>query len=199
MLSEEELNELSQQFNNRLEVVMPGKDRARSWYTLFKEIDNIDDESGLITYDELYKVVRTKLKIRRADLADIRVKALWCSLDSNASDHIGAVEMARFMRRAGPGTLQKGLLEKRQALVRQKTTMMRSEAEKKTAVEVKDQKLVSQMSTPDMRKQIAANGVSEPDDDQITAYAHQFTAKLAEVFPDKDRSTAWFGLFDTDS
>ena len=70
---------------------------------------------------------------------------------------------------------------------------------KDTAVEVKDQKLVSQMSTPDMRKQIAANGVSEPDDDQITAYAHQFTAKLAEVFPDKDRSTAWFGLFDTDS
>ena len=49
--SEDELNRLSAQFNGRLEVVMPGKDRARSWYILFKEID--DDESGLITFDEL--------------------------------------------------------------------------------------------------------------------------------------------------
>lgn len=54
--SDDELDELSRQFNARLEVVMPGKDRARSWYTLFKEID--DDESGLITYDELIKVSR---------------------------------------------------------------------------------------------------------------------------------------------
>ena len=54
--SEDELDEMSHQFNARLEVVMPGKDRARSWYTLFKEID--DDESGLITYDELIKVSR---------------------------------------------------------------------------------------------------------------------------------------------
>lgn len=126
------------------------------------------------------------------------MKALWCVLDTDSSDHIGAVEMARFMRRAGPGTLQKGLLEKRQMLVRQKTTVMRSEAEKKTAVEIKDEKLVSQVSSKDMRKMLQEAGVSEPDDDTITRYAHQFTDKLTEVYPDKDRSSAWFGLFDTD-
>ena len=44
-----------------------------------------------------------------------------------------------------------------------------------------------------------SDSVARPARPGDGAYAHQFTAKLAEVFPDKDRSTAWFGLFDTDS
>ena len=46
--------------------------------------------------------MRKKLKIRRADLTDENLKGLWCALDADDSDHIGAVEMSRFMRRSGP-------------------------------------------------------------------------------------------------
>ena len=46
MLSEEELDAISLQFNEELEVVMPGKDRARSWFLLFKELDDDLTRSG---------------------------------------------------------------------------------------------------------------------------------------------------------
>lgn len=94
--TDEEVTELSRQFNGRLAEAMRGK--TGTWYTLFKEVD--DDASGLITYDEMRTVVRKKLKMTKKDLSEQKLQALWCALDEDGSDHIAAVEFGRFMKRA---------------------------------------------------------------------------------------------------
>jgi len=93
---EEEQTALSAKLNARLAHMLPGKDRARSWLTLFKEIDV--DGSGLITYDELVSVIRTKLKVPRADLAEVRIKSLWIALDADSGGQITSAEFGRFMQ-----------------------------------------------------------------------------------------------------
>ena len=90
-MDEEQQKELSVTFNKRLEYMLPGKERARSWLTLFKEVDV--DGSGLITYDELSTVVREKLKISKGNLSEVDVKALWCSLDTNKMGQIDQAEV----------------------------------------------------------------------------------------------------------
>lgn len=97
-MNEEEQKEISVRFNGRLEYMLPGRERARSWLTLFKEVDV--DGSGLITYDELVMVVREKLKITKTDLTSVQVKALWCALDADGGGQLSQAEFGRFMQLA---------------------------------------------------------------------------------------------------
>ena len=41
-----------------------------------------EDDSGFITYDELRAIVRGKLKVKKKDLSDDALKALFCALDA---------------------------------------------------------------------------------------------------------------------
>jgi hypothetical protein len=46
-----------------------------------------DDDSGLITYDEILAVTRKQMKLKKAELSDEKVKNLWCALDAECAVH----------------------------------------------------------------------------------------------------------------
>ena len=83
-LEEEELQAVSLIFNLELEHMFPGHDRNRSWISMF---DRIDQDFGMITYDELQYMIRGQLHIGPAGLADDILKGLWCT-DADESDFI---------------------------------------------------------------------------------------------------------------
>ena len=55
-----------------------------------KQVD--DDDSGLITFDELLVVARSKMKISKSDVSDHMMKALWCVLDDDNNNNLDFVE-----------------------------------------------------------------------------------------------------------
>ena len=69
-----EVWDLSLKFNEHLDAMPDG--RQRGWIALFKEMDN--DDSGVLTYDEIHALARKKLKLSAKDLPDDTIKALWC-------------------------------------------------------------------------------------------------------------------------
>ena len=70
--------------------LVPGKDRARTWLTLFKAVDV--DDSGLIVFDEMLTVVRKQLKLTSEELPTQRIKALWIALDADSGGQISSTE-----------------------------------------------------------------------------------------------------------
>jgi len=104
--NEEEQMEMSAAFNSQLKFIVPGKGATRTWLTLFKAVDV--DNSGLITYDEFVIVVRQKLKLSKTDMSDMKVKALWVALDTDAGNQISSAEFGRFMRLHQPHKVTKG-------------------------------------------------------------------------------------------
>ena len=86
--TEAEMDDLSKKLNTWLDEarVLHGKGNAKTWYNLFSEVD--EDGSGFITYDELHRVMRTKLHKNKTEMPDKQIKALWCSLDINDSNAI---------------------------------------------------------------------------------------------------------------
>lgn len=100
--TDEELNTLSKNFNEWIEDMrhQDGKDKASTWFQLYAEVD--EDDSGYITFDELTKIMRRKLKKSESVLSDNSLKALWCSLDADDSNAVQKDEMASFFRRGAP-------------------------------------------------------------------------------------------------
>ena len=95
---EAELTQMSALFNERLEAYRKRSSLPPSftYYNLFKAVDM--DDSGYVSYDELVRVVRKRLELKQADLADGRLKALWCVLDADDSNKIRPNEAAAFFK-----------------------------------------------------------------------------------------------------
>ena len=72
--------------------------QKRSWYNLFLHLDS--DRTGMITYKELYKCVRSELRLSKRELPSDRLLRVWAALDSDASGHLTAGEFGTFMRLA---------------------------------------------------------------------------------------------------
>ena len=94
----EEQASLSKKFNKWLELHRrdQGKDKSITWFNLFREVD--EDGSGYITYDEFTHVIREKLKVKKTQLSDDTVKALWVALDADDSNQIMMDEFSNFLR-----------------------------------------------------------------------------------------------------
>lgn len=65
----------------------------------------VTDRSGNVTYDELYRVCRAPLLhrglgIRKKEVSDAALRALWCALDDNDSSTVKHDEFIRFLRLA---------------------------------------------------------------------------------------------------
>lgn len=73
----------------------PGVERIWRGMSCDIHVQVDDDDSGVITYDELVVVTRRKMEITKRDISDQTLKALWCMLDDDNNDHIDSVEFVR--------------------------------------------------------------------------------------------------------
>ena len=46
------------------------------------------------------QVVRKNLKVKKRDFSDLKLKQMWCAIDTDESDSIAQVEFGRFVRLA---------------------------------------------------------------------------------------------------
>ena len=114
----------------------------------------------MLTYDEFAYGVRERLKLKRSELADSALQALWCSLDGDESGFIESGEFHRFVGKSGPpgGTT----IERRQELLRAKTA---KKMELQREIEEREMQLEgfnSSFSTAAMRAELKSAGVREP-------------------------------------
>ena len=130
--SEEQQKKLSLKFNERLDVLNIGRAGARTWLTLFKDIDTND--GGTITYDEFTSVLRQKLKISKVDLPNVNLMALWVALDADAGDQISSTEFGRFMKLATQESTQESSALDAKPTTKARQTSSAAAARKSAAV-----------------------------------------------------------------
>lgn len=70
--------------------------KASTFMNLFAEID--EDRSGVVTYDELHRVLRKKLEVTTSELSAKGLLALWCALDADDSNSVSIDEMGAFLQ-----------------------------------------------------------------------------------------------------
>ena len=71
--------------------------QKRSWFKLFRQVDV--DGSGLISFDEFKRMVRSELRVSALELPESPLRAVWLALDTDGSGHVTAGEFGKFMRR----------------------------------------------------------------------------------------------------
>jgi len=71
------------------------------------------DGNGFITYDELAFVTRKRLDLKKKDLPDEHLKALWCVLDADDTNAIEVDEFARFLKGQVESLLEEGRMRKK--------------------------------------------------------------------------------------
>jgi len=67
-----------------------------SWFKLFRRVDV--NGSGLISFDEFAKMVRSLLKLPTSLLSESRLEALWLALDADGSGLISSGEFGAFFK-----------------------------------------------------------------------------------------------------
>jgi hypothetical protein len=140
----------------------------------------------LITYDELGMVARKTLGLRRSDLSDDTLAALWVYLDADCSDHIDEKEFGRFMSLSGPVALKAGALERRQSMIKAQSRKDVIEHLQAKQTAIKTERLTSSVPTASMREELLARGVALPDDEALTTFSFQFNERLEAVLPGKE-------------
>jgi len=95
---DEELKLYAKSMNEWLEKARYEKGLAKStsFFNLFREVD--EDGSGFLTFDEFRKVVRERLHVKKVQLQENELKAIWCALDADDSNQVQIDEFTRFLR-----------------------------------------------------------------------------------------------------
>jgi len=181
---------LSRKFNERIENILPSHVIAATWSKLFKDFDN--DNSGLLTYDELHSGVRERLKIKSRELPELELKALWVVLDTDDSGFIEASEFQRFMQRDAPPPLSS---DQRAELLRTKTQMQRLQQEAHAERELLLDGLKGSISTSEMKAELEAAGVGVPTPQETVELAVWWATRVAEYKPGVHRGVAWLKVF----
>ena len=191
-----QLTTLSQRMNEWLDNLRhaEGRERAVSWFNLFKELD--EDGDSMVTFDELESVVRKKLRKGSAKMSDNALKALWCALDVDCSNAIQKDEMAAFLKRGAPAIHK---VEKRESaadvLAKQHTS-----ANLLGAGGVLERhgmgSAIASTPTKDMKKELEAAGVVLPSAAEQIALSKQFNMWLKHAREEGNKSThSWYNLF----
>lgn len=172
--SREEIFDASKILNEKLAAVFADPSK-RNWYSLFLHLDK--DRSGIITYRELHKFIRSELRMPASALPNDRLMRVWSALDSDASGHLTAGEFGAFMRLAPykPPETWKERLHK--AKVQQKREG-RAQFDK--------------MVNADVAKALAA--IQPASDAELEALSIELNKKIAIIFPNP-LARQWFRLF----
>ena len=112
-----ELTNLSKLFNDRLEMARHKIGAAKSRdtaatreaiteFNLFAEMDV--DGNGFVTFDELAFMTRKRLELKKTELKEDQLKALWCVLDADNTNAIEVDEFARFLKGQVESLLEEG-------------------------------------------------------------------------------------------
>ena len=140
-LGEEEVVQWSRLFNERLQAIAQragvlGKGEVRSFFQLFKELDI--DGSRRISFFELERMVREKLKLPLKEMPMEKLYGLWRRLDENESGYIDAGELSRFMRIGAPKSLTPAQLAKNRLLEQRERAhaAARADADRRLAKDV---------------------------------------------------------------
>ena len=92
-LSALEVRAISALLNRKMTSMGMG---TTGWFKLFRLVDA--DGSGLISFEEVHRLIREDLNIPESKLTDASIKSLWGWLDEDRSGHIAAGEFGHFMR-----------------------------------------------------------------------------------------------------
>ena len=92
------LTELSVKYNGWIETYRHDQrlPASATWYNLFAELDK--DGDGMITFDELVQVTRSKLGKGETSMPVNTIKALWCALDADDSNRVHLEELGHFLK-----------------------------------------------------------------------------------------------------
>lgn len=150
-LSEEEIHSLSTLFNAKLKGVSPD---ARNFYQLFKELDI--DGSRRISFSELERMVRHKLRLNEKKLSEEKLYGLWKALDENASGFIDAGELSRFCRIGAPKTVTPAQAARlaMQTARAGRMAMVRADTQKRLAKDVITKSLEVPRATADEMREL---------------------------------------------
>ena len=146
---------------------------SHSWNNLFRTVD--EDGSGFVTFDELLRCIRGRLRVRPKMMSDMKVKAVFCALDLDESNQVLADEFAKFLK------LGEHVLEERQ-----KAGLT---ARKWSTSGAGDEKLkeLAQMNmgldctpTKTLRQELDAKGIELPDEDTLNVLSVKITTCLED-------------------
>ena len=174
-LQRQQVQRMSLRLNRRMAQLEPDP-LKRSWYRLFKHMD--DDDSGKITYQELAEMVRGELELDKKELPEAELRAVWQSLDDDKSGFLTAGEFGKFMRKG-----EAELLQQRPQL---------GWKERRTARNLlAGQEVLSARLGNQMRAELA--GVPTAPEPMVRDLALRLNAKMAALFP--VGGATWYRLF----
>ena len=177
--SDEEVQALAERFHRALRQIFPGPAEARAWYKLFSYMD--EDRSGRITYDELQKMVRSRLELGNDVMPATKLRRLWRALDEDSSGFLDAGEFGRFMKRGLDHQEGRGAV----AVARQKLIAKNMEAA--AAQKTEKERRWGHVLTAQLAD------VAPASEAEVAVLAEQLLEKTSQLFPFTER--AWFKLF----
>ena len=185
----EKLKALSKMYNERLERAKRWENREGfSWYNLFKELDK--DGSNFVSYDELQTVTRVKLGVKERQMSENELRALWCALDEDDSNHILPDEMGKFLRLA-PTETAKGLAATNAQAYRDKQAAARDAA---AAPDMK--RIDATVPTDQMRAELREANIELPGDGELKELSRVYNKRLQEVRAlDGIPGDSWYNFF----
>lgn len=174
--TDEEVRKFSELLNKQLERFHPD---ARNFFVLFKHIDV--DGSRRISYRELSQLIREELRLKKSELPEVKLHALWKVLDENASGFVDAGELSRFMRigrpAAGLGNRVRMVIEKKAANQQQLSELARK-------------------SGKHLTRDLVSKEVPRAEEDEVRELSHRFNSQLAVLRPrDATNGNNWYRLF----
>ena len=126
-----------------------------------------------VTYDELSSLTRTRLRLKKRDLSEMDLMALWCALDEDDSNQILQDEALRFLKLA-PTATKDGFAATNTRAYREKQKAARAKA---LADKMRQVDAV-QSATREMRAALEAEGVPEMTEGYLHVLSDQFNEWL---------------------
>ena len=148
------------------------------------------DHSGLITFNELERMVRDQLKLTTKELPLAALQALWCWIDADDSNSVQTHEFGRFMMLAVPKEVIEGVAARRAEEHRRKMKA-------KMLEDQEARKLLAGYTptTKEMRAELEEAGFVPANEEMQMVLSTKFNEGLDNLKPAKNQTKSWLTLF----